>query len=48
MRTDWLDTVSKAPAAPNPLPANQRGVIVSYTTESKRDVTSADHGDTWR
>jgi len=48
MLTSWLDTVSKAPAAPNPLPLNQRGVVVSYTTETRRDVTSADHGDTWR
>ena len=41
VRSDWLDDVS------SPYPKNQRGVVVSYTTQGRRDVTSTDHGRTF-
>lgn len=42
VRVDWLDGTA------SPYPRDQKGVVVSFTTEGRRDVVSADHGYTWR
>lgn len=47
-RGDWLDSVSRPPAARSPYPVDQDGVIVSFTTKGTRRVTSHDSGVTWR